>query len=155
MAELPWSWPLDDAVYYAHPGTLRRPSEVATLWMEEFDAAYALTGAFMLVCHPRYSGRPARILALERLLEHIQRHDGVWFARCDEVAEHIRASAATPRHAAPAVLRRKRRESCGTGKSPIGRPRSPAGIRGSSYGPCRYRLFHARLHLPVQSGRLL
>jgi peptidoglycan/xylan/chitin deacetylase (PgdA/CDA1 family) len=104
LAELPWSWPLDDAVYYAHPGTLRRPSEVAALWMEEFDAAYALTGAFMLVCHPRYSGRPARILALEQLLEHIQSHEGVWFARCDEVAEHIRASAATPRHAAPAVL---------------------------------------------------
>jgi peptidoglycan/xylan/chitin deacetylase (PgdA/CDA1 family) len=104
LAELPWSWPLDDAVYYAHPGTLRRPSAVAGLWKEEFDAAYALTGAFMLVCHPRYTGRPARILALEQLLEHIQSHDNVWFARCDEVDEHIRASAATPRHAAPAVL---------------------------------------------------
>ena len=46
----------------------------------------ALTGCFMLVCHPRFSGRPAAVLALERLVEHIQGHEGVWFARCDQVA---------------------------------------------------------------------
>ncbi|MFW6074820.1 MAG: polysaccharide deacetylase family protein [Chloroflexota bacterium] len=104
LPELPWTWALDDAAYYAYPGTIRRPAEVADLWMDEFDAAHARTGSFLLVCHPRYSGRPARITALERLIEHIQAHADVWFARCDEIAEAITAADSTPRYPAPEVL---------------------------------------------------
>jgi peptidoglycan-N-acetylglucosamine deacetylase len=104
IVELPWTWPLDDAPFYAHPGTIRRPSEVLDLWTEEFDAALALTGNFMLICHPRFSGRPARILTLAKLVEHIQSHDGVWFARCSEIAAHARTQPWTPRHAAPEVV---------------------------------------------------
>jgi peptidoglycan-N-acetylglucosamine deacetylase len=104
IMELPWSWSLDDAAFYAYPGTIRRPSEVAELWIEEFDAAYAMTGCFVLVCHPRYSGRPARLVALERLIDHIQSREGVWFARCEEIADHARADAATPHYPAPAVM---------------------------------------------------
>jgi peptidoglycan/xylan/chitin deacetylase (PgdA/CDA1 family) len=101
MLELPWTWTLDDAPYYAHPGTLRQPSKVVELWIEEFDAAYALTGYFMLVCHPRFAGRPSRILALERLIEHIKGHEGIWFARCDELAAHAATASTTPHHPAP------------------------------------------------------
>lgn len=101
IVELPWSWPLDDAVFYAHPGTIRQPSEVLRLWIEEFDAALALTGYFVLLCHPRFSGRPARVLALERLIEHMQQREGVWFARCDEVAARVRSLPTTPRYPTP------------------------------------------------------
>ncbi|HEX5416290.1 MAG TPA: polysaccharide deacetylase [Chloroflexota bacterium] len=104
LVELPWSWSLDDAVYYAHPGSIRRPAEVADLWIDEFDAARTYTGYFCLVCHPRYSGRPARILALERLVEHIATHSGVWLARCAEVATHAHADGSTPRYPTPAIL---------------------------------------------------
>ena len=103
IVELPWSWSLDDAIFYAHPGTIRRPAEVRELWTEEFDAAQALAGSFMLVCHPRYSGRPARILALEKLVEHIEQQDGIWFARCDDVARYVLTQPTTPRYAAPEV----------------------------------------------------
>ena len=104
IVELPWSWALDDAVYYAHGRTMRRPSEVAELWAEEFDAAYDQTGYFILVCHPRYSGRPAHVRALERLIEHIRSYDGVWFARCHEVAAVARTWAAAPHYPAPAIF---------------------------------------------------
>jgi peptidoglycan/xylan/chitin deacetylase (PgdA/CDA1 family) len=104
LVELPWQWSLDDAPYYAYPGVIRRPADVAQLWIDEFDAAYDQTGYFMLVCHPRYSGRPARIPALERLIEHIRARDDVWFARCDEVAGAARGMASTPRYAAPLML---------------------------------------------------
>lgn len=104
IIELPWSWPLDDAVFYGHPGTMRRPNEVIDLWIDEFDAAMQLTGTFMLVCHPRYAGRPTRILALERLIDYMQSQDGVWFARCDELAEAVQGASWLPRHAAPAVM---------------------------------------------------
>ena len=101
IVELPWSWSLDDAAFYAYPGTIRRPSDVAQLWIEEFDAAYEVTGNFMLVCHPRYSGRPARIRALEQLFDYIKTHDSVWFARCDEVASAARNWANVPYHPFP------------------------------------------------------
>ncbi|HUZ00783.1 MAG TPA: polysaccharide deacetylase family protein [Thermomicrobiaceae bacterium] len=104
LTELPWSWPLDDAVFYAHPGTIRRPEEVIDLWIDEFDAAWEMTGYFMLICHPRYSGRPARVRALERLIEHIEAHEGVWFARCADVAEAARAWGGVPHHPAPAQM---------------------------------------------------
>jgi peptidoglycan/xylan/chitin deacetylase (PgdA/CDA1 family) len=36
--------------------------------------------------HTRVSGRPGRAVALERFLDHVKRHDGVWFAGRDEIA---------------------------------------------------------------------
>lgn len=104
IVELPWSWTLDDAVYFAHPGAPRDPRTVVDQWIAEFDAAYELTGYFMLVCHPRYIGRPARIGELERLIDHIQQHEGVWFARCDEVASALDGQSWAPRYPAPAVM---------------------------------------------------
>lgn len=38
--------------------------------------------------HGRIIGRPGRIGALQRLLEHIQRHDGVWFCSRERIARH-------------------------------------------------------------------
>lgn len=40
----------------------------------------------VLNCHPRYSDRPARRVALTRLIEHIAGHAGVRFTRYEEVA---------------------------------------------------------------------
>lgn len=104
IVQLPWTWQLDDAPFYSHPGTIRRPSDVTAMWIDEFDAAYQMTGYFILVCHPRYSGRPSRILALENLIEHIKAHDGVWFARCEQIAAAAARAAGTPHYPAPEVM---------------------------------------------------
>jgi hypothetical protein len=40
---------------------------------------------------------------LEQLIDYIQARSRVWFATCNEVAEHARAASWTPRHAAPVV----------------------------------------------------
>ena len=103
LIELPWTWALDDAPFYGHPNPMRRPSDLIAIWQDEFDAALALTGFFMVVCHPRFSGRPARAIALDRLVEHAEAAGSIWFARCEEVAEHARGQASTPRYAAPEV----------------------------------------------------
>ncbi|MBS0419584.1 MAG: polysaccharide deacetylase family protein [Proteobacteria bacterium] len=53
--------------------------------------------------HGRIIGRPGRIGALERLLDHIQRHDAVWMCDRQSIARHWRAvhpAAATPHAAA-------------------------------------------------------
>jgi peptidoglycan/xylan/chitin deacetylase (PgdA/CDA1 family) len=38
--------------------------------------------------HPRIIGRPGRIGALSRLLDHIQRHEGVWLCTREAIARH-------------------------------------------------------------------
>jgi peptidoglycan/xylan/chitin deacetylase (PgdA/CDA1 family) len=38
--------------------------------------------------HARIIGRPGRIGALERLLDHMQRHDGVWLCNRAAIAQH-------------------------------------------------------------------
>jgi len=41
--------------------------------------------------HLRIIGRPARIGGLEAFLDHAMAHEGVWFARREEIARHWRA----------------------------------------------------------------
>jgi len=41
--------------------------------------------------HCRLLGRPGRMRALQRFLDHIERHDGVWVARRIDIARHWRA----------------------------------------------------------------
>ncbi len=95
LVEFPFAWVLDDAPFFQYsitlPGrTLQAPSAVAEAWCAEFDTLYAEDRAFTLAMHPQLIGRGSRLIALTRLIEHIQSHDNVWFARCDEVAEAIR-----------------------------------------------------------------
>jgi putative urate catabolism protein len=40
--------------------------------------------------HCRLAGRPGRAAALERFLDHVQRHDRVWICRRRDIAEHWR-----------------------------------------------------------------
>jgi len=40
--------------------------------------------------HARLLGRPGRIGALKRFLEHVTRHDRVWVARRIDIARHWR-----------------------------------------------------------------
>lgn len=42
--------------------------------------------------HCRLLGRPGRITALQRFLDHIQRHDNVWVARRLDIARHWKAT---------------------------------------------------------------
>lgn len=60
-----------------------------------FDRLYAEGGTaprmLSVGLHLRIVGRPARIGGLERFLDHALSHEGVWFARRDEIARHWRA----------------------------------------------------------------
>jgi allantoinase len=42
--------------------------------------------------HCRLLGRPGRLRALQRFLDHVARHDGVWIARRIDIARHWRAT---------------------------------------------------------------
>ncbi len=60
---------------------------------DSFDALYAEGEAgspkmMSVGLHCRLAGRPGRLLALKRFLEHAAGHEGVWFARRIDIAEH-------------------------------------------------------------------
>ncbi|MEM6711774.1 MAG: allantoinase PuuE [Pseudomonadota bacterium] len=60
---------------------------------DSFDALYAEGEAgspkmMSVGLHCRLAGRPGRIMALKRFLEHAAGHEGVWFARRIDIAKH-------------------------------------------------------------------
>jgi hypothetical protein len=36
--------------------------------------------------HPKISGRAFRAMVLDRMLDYMKQHEGVWFATCGEIA---------------------------------------------------------------------
>lgn len=95
IVELPFAWVLDDAPFFLYsivlPGrTMHPPSAVFEAWRDEFDILYGEDRQYVLAMHPQIIGRPSRIKLLERLIKHVRTHPGVWFARCDEVANAVR-----------------------------------------------------------------
>lgn len=97
LVELPVQWLLDDAAYYraAPVGGAQRyldhPERVARTWIAEFDGLAADGACFMLTLHPWISGRPSRIAALERVIDHIQARDDVWWTTSAELAAYTMA----------------------------------------------------------------
>lgn len=91
IVELPPEWIRDDAVYFnmLRFSALRPytpPSAVEEIFRAEFDGAYAEGGTFLLTMHPHIIGHRSRIALLDRLLEHIRAHEGIWFCTHAELA---------------------------------------------------------------------
>ena len=91
IVELPVEWIRDDYVYFGmqRQSTIRPhtpPSSVLEIFMAEFDGAYREGGAFILTMHPHVIGHRSRITVLERLIDYISGHSGVWFATHEQIA---------------------------------------------------------------------
>jgi peptidoglycan/xylan/chitin deacetylase (PgdA/CDA1 family) len=76
LIELPSHWSLDDWEQYAFlpdpeiGQILAAPSKAVDMWTSEIDAMRRHHCLFMLTCHPFLSGRPSRIEALRKVIEH-------------------------------------------------------------------------------------
>ena len=97
LVELPVSWVLDDAPYFwfdedSWNKTIHSAASVKAIWQEEFVAAYETGGYLNLTMHPQIIGRPARLRMLDELIDWMTEFEGVWFATCDELAEHVTKS---------------------------------------------------------------
>ncbi|MCA3865372.1 MAG: polysaccharide deacetylase, partial [Burkholderia sp.] len=68
-------------------------------WTREFDGVFREGLCLTTLLHPKVCGKPGRIALLEAWLDHMCAQDGVWFARCREVADWWLAQAT--RDAAP------------------------------------------------------
>jgi peptidoglycan/xylan/chitin deacetylase (PgdA/CDA1 family) len=96
LVEIPVEWILDDAPLFSPTGNnYNPPRDVAQVWMDEFDKAYEEGTMFVLTMHPHITGHRSRMVALELLLDHIQKKAGnnVWYATHGEAAEYVRQQA--------------------------------------------------------------
>jgi hypothetical protein len=59
------------------------------VFRSEFDAAWEFGALWISVWHPALSGRLARFKAVLDLLDYMRAKGGVWFARLDQVCDHV------------------------------------------------------------------
>jgi peptidoglycan/xylan/chitin deacetylase (PgdA/CDA1 family) len=62
------------------------------MWRDQFDWVYREMdyAVFTFTIHPDVSGRPQVLLMLERLIEHINGHEGVRWSTFDAIAEDFK-----------------------------------------------------------------
>ncbi|MEO6826859.1 MAG: polysaccharide deacetylase [Microbacteriaceae bacterium] len=74
------------------------PRDVEQWWRDQFDWVYREQdyGVFAFTIHPDVSGRPQVLLALERLIEYINGHEGTSWVTMEEAADDFRTRYAFP-----------------------------------------------------------
>jgi peptidoglycan/xylan/chitin deacetylase (PgdA/CDA1 family) len=97
VVEIPVEWIRDDYPYFGATANGSLPSAELALqtFQSEFDVAYDEGGLFVLTMHPHLIGHRSRIVMLSRLITHITARPGVWFATHEQVANYVKANAAS------------------------------------------------------------
>jgi peptidoglycan-N-acetylglucosamine deacetylase len=98
LVEIPASWYLDDLppmmFIKKAPNShgFVNPRHLEESWRDQFDWVYREYdyAVFTMTVHPDVSGRPQVLLMLERLIEHIMKHEGTKFVTFDAVAEDFK-----------------------------------------------------------------
>jgi peptidoglycan/xylan/chitin deacetylase (PgdA/CDA1 family) len=89
LLELPIQWILDDYPQYAMgSGGISSPQKVFEVWSSEFEGYHRYNGCYILTMHPFVSGRPSRVMLLERMIRYINGFEGVWWATLEEIADY-------------------------------------------------------------------
>jgi peptidoglycan/xylan/chitin deacetylase (PgdA/CDA1 family) len=99
LIEIPASWYLDDLppmmFIKGAPNShgFVNPRHLEEIWRDQFDYIYREEdyAVFGMTIHPDVSGRPQVILMLERMIEHINGHDGIRWATMDAIADDFKA----------------------------------------------------------------
>lgn len=102
LVEIPANWYLDDLppmmFIKAAPNShgFVNPRHLEEMWRDQFDWVYREMddAIFPITIHPDVSGRPQVLLMLERLIEHINGHEGVRWVTFDEIADDFLAKHA-------------------------------------------------------------
>jgi peptidoglycan/xylan/chitin deacetylase (PgdA/CDA1 family) len=95
--EIPISWELDDFPHFMlrppHYAVGRAVDQVYDQWAAEFNYAHENVpdAVFTLTMHPQVIGRGPRLQMLERLIDHMQAHEGVDFNRVEDTVSRLNA----------------------------------------------------------------
>lgn len=99
LIEIPANWYVDDLppmlFIKKAPNShgFVSPRHLGEMWQDQFDWVYRENdyAVFTMTIHPDVSGRPQVLLMLERLIEHMQAHEGVRFCTFDAIADDFAA----------------------------------------------------------------
>lgn len=95
VVEIPANWHLDDwpPINVSGPGTgFVAPDAVFSLWKSQFDFYYREYDSFIfpISIHPQVSGKAQVQLLHEKLIEHINSHDGIEWVTLEEMAKQFK-----------------------------------------------------------------
>jgi peptidoglycan-N-acetylglucosamine deacetylase len=103
MVEVPSAWELTDSGHFMMVADFGLPggkpaSHVEEIWREDFNGLYEEGGdvCFVLTMHPQIIGRHHRMRMLERMIQHIKLHEGVWITQMGEIADEFRRRQESP-----------------------------------------------------------
>jgi len=109
---IPYTLEANDMRFATAPGYIEG-EQFFTYLRDTFDTLYAegqdgRAKIFSIGLHCRLIGRPGKIAGLKRFLDHAAAHDGVWFARRIDIAQHWAATHPHRRLERPSQMTRDR-----------------------------------------------
>ncbi len=95
LVEIPANWYLDDLppmmFIKKSPNSFGfvSPCDIGQMWIDQFDWVYREMdyAVFSMTIHPDVSGRPQVLLMHEKIIEHINKHEGVRWVTFNEIAD--------------------------------------------------------------------
>ncbi|UOS33831.1 polysaccharide deacetylase [Helicobacter pylori] len=95
LVEIPANWYLDDLppmmFIKKSPNSFGfvSPHDIGQMWIDQFDWVYREMdyAVFSMTIHPDVSGRPQVLLMHEKIIEHINKHEGVRWVTFNEIAD--------------------------------------------------------------------
>ncbi|MDO8146329.1 polysaccharide deacetylase [Helicobacter pylori] len=95
LVEIPANWYLDDLppmmFIKKSPNSFGfvSPHDIGQMWIDQFDWVYREMdyAVFSMTIHPDVSGRPQVLLMHEKIIEHINKHEGVRWVTFNETAD--------------------------------------------------------------------
>ena len=93
---------------FATPQGFNAGDQFFSYLKDSFDTLYAEGGRMMSIgLHCRLIGRPGRAAALQRFIDYVQSHEGVWFATREAIADHWTQTHPHRRQMRPSGLSRE------------------------------------------------
>ncbi len=95
LVEIPANWYLDDLppmmFIKKSPNSFGfvSPHDIGQMWIDQFDWVYREMdyAVFSMTIHPDVSARPQVLLMHEKIIEHINKHEGVHWVTFNEIAD--------------------------------------------------------------------
>ncbi|GAA8755206.1 polysaccharide deacetylase [Helicobacter pylori] len=95
LVEIPANWYLDDLppmmFIKKSPNSFGfvSPHDIGQMWIDQFDWVYREMdyAVFSMTIHPDVSGRPQVLLMHEKIIEHINKHEGMRWVTFNEIAD--------------------------------------------------------------------
>lgn len=95
LVEIPANWYLDDLppmmFIKKSPNSFGfvSPRDIGQMWIDQFDWVYRELdyAVFAMTIHPDVSGRPQVLMMHERIISHINSHEGVRWVNFDQIAD--------------------------------------------------------------------